>query len=308
MQVFIQIKEYEAYFERMLAEKKYNEVENLINYLKDNRDLEIEFHRVLKTEKEFINILFFIQAFWNNSMKTKKINNDNISFNILIDIFNIYLKENSSFLRICKKHTYLLNLINLISIKYAKLNKNFDKIKPILDLIIANFHDKINKRLLCESLRNEGFLNESIHYSSIFNMQLNFGTNIEMRDIERIFGILQLELNEKTELVDISYNCKNKDMFRINEEENINHEVLSEYQINSFVNFLEKPEEDIWNFPFLLNNKRRLKRIFPDDNNGGLVLNNSFQCNHNINNKKVIKKFIFLFHKLFILKHYDHKL
>lgn len=255
MQVFIQLKEYEAYFERLIVEKKYNEIENLVHYLKENHELELEFKRVLKTEKNFINMLFFIQAFWNNCIKSRKNCYDNNSFNILLDIFNTFIKENSYFQKLSKKHPCLLNLINLISIKYAKMYNNFDKIRPIIDLIIKNFSDKINRRLLCESLRNEGFLNESIHYSSVLNLQLNFGMTAEMNEIEKILGNMNLELIEVKEK-DIFYITNNiNENAKTKKEDGINNQMMLPFNNSNFINFSNN-NHDLWDIPLFLNNKR----------------------------------------------------
>ncbi len=242
MQVFLQIKDYEAFFDRMLTEKKYNEVINLIHYLKDDRELEIEFKNILKTESDFMNILFFIQAFWSNSVKSKKSNNDLTSFNILIEIFNIFLRENISFSKICKKHPCLLNLINLICIKYSKITKNFEKIKHLIDIIIDKFYYKIDKRLLCESLRNEGFLDESFYYSSILNVHLNYGTSFELNEINKIFDKFDLNLNE-----------------------NLNEDSILKYSKMDTNNKLDRNSLNIdndknWNNSALLNNKNLLKK------------------------------------------------
>jgi len=258
MQVLLQLKEYEAFFERMITEKKYNEVENLIHYLKDDKVLESELKKILRRESNFLNILFFIQAFWNNSLKTKINPCDNISINILIDIFNIFLKENTFFLKISKRNPCLLNLINLICIKLAKILKNFEKIRPIIEIIIENFSNKINKRLLCESLRNEGFINESIYYSSILNIHLNFGTDMEIKEIEKIFGTFYLELNENKN--DKSSHNKIDDKIDfLEKEQNISFNKCDKNII--IVNKIDKyyDDENLWDVPAFLNNKIFLK-------------------------------------------------
>jgi len=254
----------------MLAEKKYNEVDNLIHYLKDNRDLEIEFKKILKSESEFMNILFFIHAFWNNSVKSKKSNNDMTSFNILIEIFNIFLKENPFFTKLCKRSPCLLNLINLISIRYAKIIKNFEKVKNLIEFIIDNFYEKINKRLLCESLRNEGFLNESFYYSSILNIQLNFGTNMEINEIERIFRNFNMNLNDNP----------NDDSIRFsNISKNINDD-----------NFINNENDKFWETPVLLNNKSILKNKNSDKSLYYVQNNLPFLYDSNQNKNKTAKK------------------
>lgn len=224
MQVFLQLKKYQEFFDMMLEEKKYSEIDNLINHMKDNRELENIFKRKIIIESDHTNILYLIQGFWNTSIKAKRSSSDLYSFNMLIEIFNLLLRENNFFFRICKKYPNILNLINLISVKYAKAINNFEKVKVIIDSVLSNFANKINKRLLCESLRNEGFINESLYYSSLLNIKLNFGNNFNLIEIDKIFSNFNISVNSENNVDKIIPNLEPKEAHRLsNSKININN-------------------------------------------------------------------------------------
>ena len=155
MQVLLQIKSYDNYFQYFFEEDEKNDLEPILNHLKDNKECEIVFKRYFIKEKKFEKINKLLSQLWLLSKKINIINKyGNYPLKLILDLFESLEKEyefnNDNFSRYINLYLYIL-------IKSLKIQSIYHNSLEKFETLITKYNNKVNITILRDLLVNEGF-------------------------------------------------------------------------------------------------------------------------------------------------------
>jgi hypothetical protein len=148
MQVLLQLKSYNEYFDMLFEQKSENEVDNLLTYTKDNKDAENALKKRIVTESDYENINFLFNKLW---FLTKRITKfETYPLRLLCEIIEELAKSNK--FKFYEKIKGLSEFCILVLVKGMKIyyEENLQRLR----FLFTNFSVRLSVK---DILLNEGF-------------------------------------------------------------------------------------------------------------------------------------------------------